>query len=465
MQIYSFLVFSGVHGTPSDHGITDETIQTTPAFNSSVVKNVLQTESNYESDTDTNRNQDIAEGHQPEETCPRNDDKTYYKGFELDNDVRSELVNFVNSDVSSGMSPGQLSKIIALADQLMLNVIQIREEAAFSEIESQEMHKRRKTLIFYNVPVSKSETHTKRIAHDTGRIREFLRNYLGIDNVKILYLKRFKGNWGLIKVSLQNEHIVSRILKAQTAMINAGKKSEIFCTMDRAPLDHICKKQLTLQTKVRNKISEFRSDPWRWRNFKSRTVPYLPNTSSHNVDHMEELADEIKYLVKRLKLLVRNDPLEIQQRRENLKFLLIFNLEESKCPDPKECQAQDEHKVKMICDFLEADFSKVARVTPVDWEPPNFAPVPLRITFTDSTLRYVLQDRAPLLKQSLVPWMKPVYFVSERTTVERYIHTFLIQEMKLRNEICKISGRDPKEWMIFRDEVRPRNSKFGPNSL
>ena len=218
---------------------------------------ILQTKSSYESDTDTNRNPGIGERHQSEDTCPRNDDKTYYKKFELDNDVRSELVNFVNSDVSSGMSPGQLSKIIALADQLMLNVIQIREEAAFSEIESQEMHKRRKTLIFYNVPVSKSETHTKRIAHDTGRIREFLGNYLGIDNVNILYLKRFKGNCGFIKVSLQNEHIVSRILKTQTAMINAGKKSEIFCTMDRAPLDHICKKQLTLQTKVRNKISEF----------------------------------------------------------------------------------------------------------------------------------------------------------------------------------------------------------------
>ena len=87
---------------------------------------ILQTKSNYESDTDTNRNPDIGEGHQSEDTCPRNDDKTYYKKFELDNDVRSQLVNFVNSDVSSGMSPGQLSKIIALADQLMLNVIQIR---------------------------------------------------------------------------------------------------------------------------------------------------------------------------------------------------------------------------------------------------------------------------------------------------------------------------------------------------
>ena len=455
------MLFTGVRGAQTDNGITDDAIETTPVFTSSLTNNVLQTGSNHQSNSDTNRNRGRADGHQSGDLGRKNYRRTYHRRFELDSDIRTELVNFVNRDVNSGMPPGQLSKITALADQLALNVTRIRDEAAFSEMEWQEMCKRKKNLIFYNIQESKSKTHAEHIAHDARRIREFLRNCLRFDDLEILYLKRFPGNPGFIKINVQNEHIVDRILVAQTAMTDAGKKFDIFCTRDRSPLDHICNQQLRLQAKVRNKISEFRSNPWRWRNVKSKTVPSLPNTLTHNVVHMEELAEEIKYLVRRLKLLVRDDSLEMQQRMENLKYLLIYNVEESHCGSLKERQAQDEHKVKMICDFLETDFSKVAKVVPVNWERPEFAPLPLRVTFTDSTVRHHLLERAPLLKESLVPWMQPVFLGPQRTTVQRYTNTLLLQELSLRNEIFKRKeGEDGEEWTIIGEEVRLRSSKF-----
>ena len=245
-------------------------------------------------------------------------------------------------------------------------------------------------------------------------------------------------------------------------MSDAGRKFEIFCTRDRAPLDYICDQQLRLQTKARNKISEFRSNAWRWKIVKGRTLPYLPNTLSHNIVHMEELAEEIKYLVKRLKILVRDDSLEKQKRLENLKQLLFYKVEESKCYDLKERQAQDEQKVKMICDFLETDFSKVAEVVPLNLVRPDIGPLILRVTFTDFTvMRHLLKRERflksePLLKKCVVPWMEQVFFRRERTAMQKCINTFLHQELTLRNEISKRRDGDQKEWIIIGEEVRPK---------